>query len=99
MPRGRRPRGITPHQFRVLEAVGDLMQEHRGIPPSLREIGDKVQTASQSTIILHLRRLREAGLIEYEPWIPRSNVPTQAGWELLGTVLCSGCGGCGRVPA
>ena len=58
-------------QQRILEAIQLYIRQHQ-YPPSVREIAAMVGLASTATVHRHLRRLREKGLIEWEPSSPRT---------------------------
>ena len=58
-------------QQRILLAIQQYIHQHR-YPPSVREIAAMVGLASTATVHGHLRRLREKGLIEWEPSCPRT---------------------------
>ena len=48
-------------------------------PPSLREIGEGVNLKSTSTIHSHLHRLKDKGLLDFEPSCPRTISLTDEG--------------------
>jgi repressor LexA len=61
----------TERQRRILQAIGELTNEH-GYPPSVREIGERVGLSSSSTIHAHLKALERRGLISRDPTKPRA---------------------------
>jgi repressor LexA len=63
--------GLTPRQTRVLIAIKDSI-EHRGYPPSMREIGEKVGLTSSSSVAHQLRVLEEKGFLKRDPNRPRA---------------------------
>ena len=63
--------GLTPRQQRVLTTIKDSI-EHRGYPPSMREIGEKVGLTSSSSVAHQLRTLEEKGFLKRDPNRPRA---------------------------
>jgi repressor LexA len=63
--------GLTPRQQRVLTVIRDSI-EHRGYPPSMREIGERVGLTSSSSVAHQLRTLEEKGFIKRDPNRPRA---------------------------
>jgi repressor LexA len=63
--------GLTPRQRRVLAVIRDSV-EHRGYPPSMREIGVAVGLTSSSSVAHQLRVLERRGFIRRDPNRPRA---------------------------
>lgn len=63
--------GLTPRQQRILATLRDSI-EHRGYPPSIREIGETVGLASSSSVAHQLRVLEQKGFIKRDPNRPRA---------------------------
>ena len=63
--------GLTPRQQRVLTVIRESI-EHRGYPPSMREIGERVGLTSSSSVAHQLRTLEEKGFIKRDPNRPRA---------------------------
>jgi repressor LexA len=63
--------GLTPRQQRVLAHIKDSI-EHRGYPPSMREIGASVGLTSTSSVAHQLRVLEEKGYLKRDPNRPRA---------------------------
>ena len=63
--------GLTQRQQRILSTLRDSI-EHRGYPPSIREIGEAVGLASSSSVAHQLRVLEEKGFIKRDPHRPRA---------------------------
>ena len=63
--------GLTPRQQRVLATIKDSI-EHRGYPPSMREIGSEVGLTSSSSVAHQLRVLEEKGFLKRDPNRPRA---------------------------
>ena len=63
--------GLTPRQLRVLAHIKDSI-EHRGYPPSMREIGASVGLTSTSSVAHQLRVLEEKGFLKRDPNRPRA---------------------------
>jgi repressor LexA len=63
--------GLTPRQLRVLATIKDSI-EHRGYPPSMREIGSEVGLTSSSSVAHQLRVLEEKGFLKRDPNRPRA---------------------------
>ena len=63
--------GLTPRQQRVLTVIKDSI-EHRGYPPSMREIGERVGLTSSSSVAHQLRVLEEKGFLKRDPNRPRA---------------------------
>lgn len=68
-------KGLTPRQIRVYEFICD-QQEHRGYPPTIREIGDEFQMSSTGTVRDYLAALEKKGYIN-------RNSRTSRGIEIL----------------
>ncbi|WP_052476319.1 LexA family protein [Cohnella kolymensis] len=58
-------------QQRILEFISSHI-EGNGYSPTVREIANAVGLASSSTVMGHLDRLKENGLIDWEPHTPRT---------------------------
>src|SRR5688500_17683453 len=63
--------GLTPRQLKVLSHIKDSI-EHRGYPPSMREIGASVGLTSTSSVAHQLRVLEEKGFLKRDPNRPRA---------------------------
>ncbi|WP_148613873.1 transcriptional repressor LexA [Nocardioides rubriscoriae] len=63
--------GLTPRQLRVLSTIKDAI-EHRGYPPSMREIGEAVGLTSTSSVAHQLRVLEQKGFLKRDPNRPRA---------------------------
>ncbi len=63
--------GLTPRQQRVLAVIRDSI-EHRGYPPSMREIGERVGLTSSSSVAHQLRVLEQKGFLKRDPNRPRA---------------------------
>ncbi|RYE79716.1 MAG: transcriptional repressor LexA [Myxococcales bacterium] len=63
--------GLTARQQRILTTLRESI-EHRGYPPSIREIGESVGLASSSSVAHQLRVLEEKGFIKRDPHRPRA---------------------------
>ncbi|MFI1524084.1 transcriptional repressor LexA [Kitasatospora cineracea] len=63
--------GLTERQRRVIEVIRDSVQ-HRGYPPSMREIGQAVGLSSTSSVAHQLRALERKGLVRRDPHRPRA---------------------------
>jgi repressor LexA len=63
--------GLTPRQQRVLSHIKDSI-EHRGYPPSMREIGQAVGLTSTSSVAHQLRVLEQKGYLKRDPNRPRA---------------------------
>lgn len=62
---------LTPKQQALCEFVRSYSQE-RGYPPTIREIGAHLGLRSPSTVSFHLKKLREAGVLNLEEGKTRS---------------------------
>jgi len=62
---------LTERQQQVLDYIKQTV-DHRGYPPSVREIGDAVGLSSPSTVHSHLNSLVKAGAIKKDPTKPRA---------------------------
>ena len=58
-------------QQQILQFIKDYYAKY-GYSPSIREIGKAVGIASSSTIHGYLEKLKKQGLIDYEPYLPRT---------------------------
>ena len=63
--------GLTPRQRRILEVIRDAV-EHRGYPPSIREMGQAVGLASSSSVAHQLKMLEQKGFLRRDPNRPRA---------------------------
>ncbi|HTT53412.1 MAG TPA: transcriptional repressor LexA [Streptosporangiaceae bacterium] len=64
---------ISPRQLTILRFIRESVQ-HRGYPPSLREIAQAVGLASQSTVSYHLSVLVRKGYLSRSQGLPRTTV-------------------------
>ena len=64
-------RELTARQRQVLEFIESEMN-HRGYPPSVREIGDAVGLSSPSTVHAHLAALQDKGYLKRDQTKPRA---------------------------
>ena len=62
---------LTNRQRRVLDVIRDSV-DHRGYPPSLREIGDAVGLTSPSSVAHQLKTLERKGYLRRDPHRPRA---------------------------
>lgn len=62
---------LTARQNRVLEVIRDSI-DHRGYPPSLREIGEAVGLTSPSSVAHQLKMLERKGYLRRDPNRPRA---------------------------
>jgi repressor LexA len=83
--------GLTPRQQRVLTVIKDSI-EHRGYPPSMREIGERVGLTSSSSVAHQLRVLEEKGYLKRDPHRPRALSVFDPDAALGGTVDETGVG-------
>ena len=83
--------GLTPRQQRVLTVIKDSI-EHRGYPPSMREIGERVGLTSSSSVAHQLRVLEEKGYLKRDPHRPRALSVFDPDAALEGTVDETGVG-------
>jgi repressor LexA len=83
--------GLTPRQQRVLTVIKDSI-EHRGYPPSMREIGERVGLTSSSSVAHQLRVLEEKGYLKRDPHRPRALSVFDPDTALEGTVDETGVG-------
>jgi repressor LexA len=85
--------GLTPRQTKVLLSIKDSI-EHRGYPPSMREIGEAVGLTSSSSVAHQLRGLEKKGFLKRDPNRPRALevfLPeVMAARRSMGTVTGSG---------
>lgn len=63
--------GLTRRQRRILEVIRDSV-EHRGYPPSVREIGESVGLNSPSSVAHQLKVLEAKGHLRRDPNRPRA---------------------------
>lgn len=62
---------LSARQRQILEYIIAEVQ-HKGYPPSVREIGEAVGLSSSSTVHAHLARLEELGYLRRDPTKPRA---------------------------
>ncbi len=70
-------------QFKILHYIWERVND-RGIPPTVREIGQAVHLSSTSTVHGHMTRLEKKGYIIKDPSKPRAVEVTAAGLDVLG---------------
>ncbi|MGM0166623.1 LexA repressor [Enterococcus sp. AZ135] len=70
-------------QLEVLRFIHERV-EHKGYPPTVREIGEAVNLSSTSTVHGHLSRLEKKGWIQRDPTKPRAIELTITGLEKIG---------------
>lgn len=70
-------------QMEVLRYIYEEI-EHRGFPPTVREICEAVNLSSTSTVHGHLSRLQKNGFIQKDPTKPRTIELTALGKEQVG---------------
>lgn len=64
---------------RIARAVLTLTARHDGRPPTYREIGRECGITSTGMLAYHLNKLRESGVLEWEPKCPRTLKVLMAG--------------------
>lgn len=72
---------------RILETILEYLnsyQDENGYPPSIREIGDRINVSSTSQVSFYLNKLREKEYIEKNDHKSRSLRITEEGMKLLG---------------
>jgi SOS-response transcriptional repressor LexA len=62
---------LTDRQQKILNAINEYVSSF-GYPPSFREIAEKVNLASSSTVHRHLENLKKNGYVSWEPTQPRT---------------------------
>jgi repressor LexA len=62
---------LTKKQSEILAVITEYIDQH-GYAPSIREIGDIMHLVSPSTVYMHLTKLKEKGLVTWEPTQPRT---------------------------
>ena len=75
----------------MLTVIKDSI-EHRGYPPSMREIGERVGLTSSSSVAHQLRVLEEKGYLKRDPHRPRALSVFDPDAALEGTVDETGVG-------
>lgn len=78
-PRRRDP---TDRQREVIKVIVAYQRKHR-CPPSNRDICEQAQLASLSSVCHHLRKLRDAGLVNYMDRRSRTVTVTRAGLRAI----------------
>jgi repressor LexA len=84
---------ITTRQRRILDFIHQTVQ-HRGYPPTVREIGDAVGLTSSSSVHAQLANLERRGMLRRDPTKPRAmelrprrgGRPNAVGVPLLGRI-------------
>lgn len=77
--------GLTYRQLELLRAIADGIAD--GLPPTIRELGDRLGITSTNGIADHLRALERKGYIERRaPRVARGLRITESGKRLLGSV-------------
>ncbi len=64
-------RGITKRQRQVLETIHEIMKE-KGVPPTVREIGERLGLRSSCTVQRHLEALERKGFLRRDRTKARS---------------------------
>jgi repressor LexA len=62
---------LTPRQRQILDFIRRTVKA-KGVPPSIREIGQAVQLRSSSTVHLHLKTLEKLGYLARDATLSRS---------------------------
>src|SRR5690349_14908903 len=62
---------LTARQRRILQTIKSWM-EHKGYPPTVREIGDAVGLVSPSSVAYQLKELERKGYLRRDPHRPRA---------------------------
>jgi len=62
---------LTARQRRILQTIKSWM-EHKGYPPTVREIGDAVGLVSPSSVAYQLKELERKGFLRRDPHRPRA---------------------------
>jgi repressor LexA len=75
-------RAPTVRQLEVLRTVSGLARTN-GVPPTIREIGDRLGLSSTNGIRQHLEALQGRGLIQWQPQKSRTLRVTAAGQKML----------------
>ncbi|SNC61234.1 SOS-response transcriptional repressor, LexA [Kytococcus aerolatus] len=78
-PGRRNQEKLTDRQLRVLEVIRASI-DSRGYPPSMREIAEKVELASASSVQHQLNALQRKGYIRRDPNRPRALEILDAAW-------------------
>lgn len=73
---------MTDRNLQVLQAVADLIDDF-GWPPTILELGMKLEIRSKATVARHLDHLQTAGLIYRLPDSPRALRITPRGHDAL----------------
>jgi SOS-response transcriptional repressor LexA len=69
---------LSPKQYETWVKIAKYIREHRGRSPSVDDIMDETHSGSRSTTQSRIDKLKEHGLIDSEPRIPRSIVLLQS---------------------
>lgn len=70
-PKGRLNKGTTEKRERIKDCITRLTGIY-GYPPSVREVAKCMGARDYSGTVTHLRRMREAGQIAFEPFKSRT---------------------------
>lgn len=70
-------------QYQILHFIWERVN-HRGYPPTVREIGEAVHLSSTSTVHGHISRLEKKGYLVKDPSKPRALELTESGLDVLG---------------
>ena len=73
LPRGPRDHRLTPRRQKILSCIHQSV-EHRGYPPSMREIADAVGLKSTSAVSYQLTILEQMGHLTRDAKMPRTVV-------------------------
>lgn len=74
---------LTDRQYEVLGCIAESLAE-TGYPPTIREIGEKLQIRSTNGVNDHLKALERKGYIERDDAKSRAVTLTASGWLALG---------------
>ena len=85
-PRRRTPRTTPTRRSAEVLAVIRALNAERGFPPTVREIGERMNISSSSTVQTHIRALERLGLLTRDESKPRSL-----------TIVGEQCPTCGRA--
>lgn len=91
-------RGLTERQRQIVAAI-DLFTLIQGIPPTFSDLGEAVGLLNPNAVAGHLKRLREKGVVTWNPSAARTLRTTERvkGLHVLGVVGQGGVVTFGRV--
>lgn len=84
---------VTKRQKEIFEFILECIKEN-GVPPTVRDIGERCKIDSPNGVMCHLKALNRRGLIQWQ----NPDGPSRArSIKILAGEVCNCCNGLGRI--